>query len=56
MNTTTINPTMTILLGLNVVVGVCVLWLSDVPTKQFVLTPFYQVVPKGSVWTVEEFG
>ena len=54
MNTTTINPTMMILLGLNVVSAVCVLWFSGTPTKQFVLTPFYQVVPKDSVWTIEE--
>ena len=54
MNTPTTSPTMTILLGLNIVLAVCVLWLSGAPTKQFVLTPFYQVVPKGSVWTTEE--
>ena len=54
MNTPTTSPTMTILLGLNLMLVVCVLWFSGAPTKQFVLTPFYQVVPKGSVWTVEE--
>ena len=54
MNTTTISPTIRILIGLNLMLAVCVLWFSGAPTKQFVLTPFYQVVPKGSVWTVEE--
>ena len=54
MNTPTTSPTMMVLLGFNIVLAVCVLWLSGVPTKQFVLTPFYQVVPKGSVWTTEE--
>lgn len=28
--------------------------LRETPAQQFVLTPFYQVVPKGSVWTAEE--
>ena len=54
MNTTTINSTTLTLLGLNVLLAMSILWLSDGPTKQFVLTPFYQVVPKGSVWTAEE--
>ena len=54
MNTTTINPTMVTLLGLNVLLAMCILWFSGASTKQFVLTPFYQVVPKGSVWTTEE--
>ena len=54
MHTTTVNLTITILIGLNLMFAVCVLWFSGIPTKQFVLTPFYQVVPKGSVWTVEE--
>lgn len=28
--------------------------VSEPSTKQFVLTPLYQVVPKGSTWTTEE--
>ena len=54
MNTATINSTTLTLIGLNVLLAVSILWLGAGPTKQFVLTPFYQVVPKGSVWTAEE--
>ena len=54
MNTNTGNPTTVVLLGLNVLLAICVFWFSESRAKQFVLTPFYQVVPKGSVWTSEE--
>ena len=54
MNTNTGNPTTVVLLGLNVFLAMFVFWFSERPTQQFVLTPFYQVVPKGSVWTTEE--
>ena len=54
MNTNTSNPTTVALLGLNVLLAICVFWFSESRAKQFVLTPFYQVVPRDSVWTTEE--
>ena len=54
MNTNTGNPTTVVLLGLNVLLAMCVFWFSERQTQHFVLTPFYQVVPKGSVWTIDE--
>ena len=54
MNTNISNPTTVALLGLNVLLAMCVYWFSESPTQHFVLTPFYQVVPRGSVWTTEE--
>ena len=54
MNTNTRNPATVALLGLNLLLAICVFWFSERPTHHFVFTPFYQVVPRGSVWTAEE--
>ncbi len=54
MNINARNPATVALLGLNVLLAMYVFWLSERPTQHFVLTPFYQVVPRGSVWTAEE--
>lgn len=43
-----------LLLGLNVVVAGVIAYCSDPASTEYVLTPFYQVVPERSEWTVEE--
>lgn len=44
------------LLGFNVLLACILCWRSAQSSQsvEYVLTPFYQVVPKGSVWSVEE--
>lgn len=46
-----------VVIALAVVNSVLAVWIataSEPSTTQYVLTPLYQVVPQGSVWTTEE--
>jgi hypothetical protein len=45
-----------VLLGFNVLLACILCWRTVGPSHsiQYVLTPFYQVVPKDGVWSVEE--
>ncbi len=43
-----------LLLGLNVLTAGVIAYCSGPPRTEYVLTPFYQVVPERSVWTAEE--
>jgi len=54
MNNFTIPKGIVILIGVNLLLAIVIAILTDRQSKRFVLTPIYQVVPKGSVWTPEE--
>ena len=54
MNNFTIPKGLAILLGVNLILAIVLAILTERQSKRFVLTPIYQVVPKGSVWTAEE--
>ena len=54
MNNFTIPKGIVILVGVNLLLAIVIAILTERQSKRFVLTPIYQVVPKGSVWTAEE--
>ena len=54
MNNSGLSRVIIALAVFNFVLAVSIATLSKPSTTQFVLTPLYQVVPKGSVWTTEE--
>ena len=54
MNNITIPKGIVFLVGVNLVLAIVSAIFAEKQSKRFVLTPIYQVVPKGSVWTVEE--
>ena len=51
MNNFTIPNGIVILVGVNLLLAIVIAILTERQSKRFVLTPIYQVVPKGSVWT-----
>ena len=54
MNNITIPKGVVLLVGVNLVLAIVSAFFAEKQSKRFVLTPIYQVVPEGSVWTVEE--
>jgi len=54
MNNSSITRAVIALAVINSVLAVWIATVSKPSNTQFVLTPLYQVVPKGSVWTTEE--
>ena len=54
MNNNTIPRGIAVLLGVNLMLAIGIAMLTHSKSTRFVLTPIYQVVPKGSVWTADE--
>ena len=54
MNNFTIPKGVAILMSVNLLLAIVLAIFTERQSKRFVLTPIYQVVPKGSVWTAEE--
>ena len=54
MNNFTIPKGIIFLVGMNLMLAIVLAILTERQSKRFVLTPIYQVVPKGSVWTAQE--
>lgn len=54
MNNVIIPKGVVFLMGVNLVLAIVIAMNAKKESKRFVLTPIYQVVPKGSVWTAEE--
>ena len=54
MNKIVIPREFAFLVGVNLLLTIVIAAIAVKESKRFVLTPIYQVVPKGSVWTTDE--